>query len=143
CMSTARDTWVLGTGPFRRGSIVKGTEFAGEHLPLPTFRKEGDDDLQASAVPKLHRAASWREAPTLSVDPKQVPDLVVLLTGPLSMAAWTQTSGPILPPAPTASSDAAALTADPKTPPAAVAGSTKVATSAGHAPKAVNPTPAK
>lgn len=33
--SRARDTWVLGTGPFQRGSIYEGTKFAGEDLSVP------------------------------------------------------------------------------------------------------------
>ena len=36
-ISTAKDTWVFGTGPFSRGSIRKRTELAGEPLPtIPT-----------------------------------------------------------------------------------------------------------
>ena len=33
--STARATWVLGAGPFQRGSIYQGTRFAGAKLSLP------------------------------------------------------------------------------------------------------------
>ena len=31
-VSNAKDTWVLGTGPFQRGSIYDGTRFAGSRL---------------------------------------------------------------------------------------------------------------
>jgi hypothetical protein len=42
-MSTSKDTWVLGAGPFQRGTIRNGTEFAGEPLPIPRFtEKDGD-----------------------------------------------------------------------------------------------------
>ena len=34
-ISTAHDTWVLGLGPFRKGTIVDGTELAGEEIPNP------------------------------------------------------------------------------------------------------------
>ncbi|MEX0679094.1 MAG: DUF6655 family protein [Pirellulales bacterium] len=40
--SRAKDSWLLGTGPFQRGSIYEGTAFAGEKLRvplLPTRRK--------------------------------------------------------------------------------------------------------
>ena len=33
--STAKDYWVLGAGPFQRGSIYQGTQFAGEQIRLP------------------------------------------------------------------------------------------------------------
>jgi hypothetical protein len=33
--SRAKDTWVLGTGPFQRGTIYDGTSFAGERLQVP------------------------------------------------------------------------------------------------------------
>ena len=33
--STARNYWVLGAGPFQRGSIYDGTQFAGERIRLP------------------------------------------------------------------------------------------------------------
>jgi hypothetical protein len=33
--SRAKDTWVLGTGPFQRGTIYEGTAFAGERLQVP------------------------------------------------------------------------------------------------------------
>ena len=36
--STARDLWVLGAGPFQRGSIYSGTQFAGHELPIKTAR---------------------------------------------------------------------------------------------------------
>lgn len=33
--STAKDLWVLGAGPFQRGSIYDGTKFAGDKLKIP------------------------------------------------------------------------------------------------------------
>lgn len=39
--ATSRDTWVLGTGPFQRGSIYQGTGFAGSRLMLPFGRERG------------------------------------------------------------------------------------------------------
>ncbi len=33
--STAKDLWVLGAGPFQRGSIYDGTQFAGDKLTIP------------------------------------------------------------------------------------------------------------
>jgi hypothetical protein len=37
--SRAKDTWLLGTGPFQRGTIYDGTSFAGERLQMPLIGK--------------------------------------------------------------------------------------------------------
>jgi hypothetical protein len=59
--STAKDTWVLGMGPFQSGtSRGHGTTFAGGPLRLPFF----DDELtQPPSVPFMN-AATWSEPPT-------------------------------------------------------------------------------
>lgn len=53
--STARATWVLGAGPFQRGTIHNGTDFAGGqlHVPLVTeeakVSDEGTDETSADS----------------------------------------------------------------------------------------------
>lgn len=47
--SNAKDVWVLGAGPFRRGEIYDGTEFAGTKLQLPLIG--GEDHHPEPAVP--------------------------------------------------------------------------------------------
>jgi hypothetical protein len=37
--STAKDTWVLGAGPFERGTVHNGWEFAGTRLFLPFMKR--------------------------------------------------------------------------------------------------------
>lgn len=37
--STAKDTWILGAGPFERGTVHDGWEFAGSKLRLPFMKK--------------------------------------------------------------------------------------------------------
>jgi len=37
--SSERDTWVMGAGPFERGAIHEGWEFAGTRVGLPWWRK--------------------------------------------------------------------------------------------------------
>src|SRR5262249_28671950 len=63
--STAKDTWLLGAGPFQQGTIRKGTEFAGEPLPIPTFAFKGTTPDDAAPPPRvtLTTAASWPEEP--------------------------------------------------------------------------------
>lgn len=39
--STANDLWVFGVGPFQRGTVVEGTQFAGSNLPLPGHHDDG------------------------------------------------------------------------------------------------------
>jgi len=41
--STAKDTWILGAGPFQRGTIYDGTQFAGTKLDLPFFGGKHND----------------------------------------------------------------------------------------------------
>jgi hypothetical protein len=61
-ISTARDTWVLGAGPFRKGTILHGTEFAGEQIPVPNLGdKEGRDAEARSPVVVVTNASLWPE----------------------------------------------------------------------------------
>jgi hypothetical protein len=56
--SHAKDTWLLGTGPFQRGNIYNGTSFAGEKIraPLAKRKKEQvDDSVANSSVGKERR----------------------------------------------------------------------------------------
>jgi hypothetical protein len=60
--SNARDTWVLGAGPFRKGTILHGTEFAGEQIPVPDLGIRGSHDLEApSAIIPVTAASIWPE----------------------------------------------------------------------------------
>ena len=38
--STSKDTWVLGAGPFERGTVHDGWEFAGSKLRLPFMKRK-------------------------------------------------------------------------------------------------------
>jgi hypothetical protein len=60
--SDARDTWVAGLGPFRAGTILHGTEFAGEEIPLPLHSGKGDSDRTARLAP-VTAPAAWAETP--------------------------------------------------------------------------------
>jgi hypothetical protein len=73
-MSTAKDTWLLGAGPFQNGTIRKNTQFAGEPLPIPHF---GGKDNSANAVMATNipvtRAAAWVESPMPRTAPTAPP----------------------------------------------------------------------
>ncbi len=40
--SSAKDTWLMGTGPFQRGNIYDGTSFAGEKIRPPLGRRNAE-----------------------------------------------------------------------------------------------------
>lgn len=44
--SNAKDLWVLGAGPFQRGTIYDGTKFAGDKLTIPLIDPTSDRDRQ-------------------------------------------------------------------------------------------------
>jgi hypothetical protein len=114
-LSTSRDMWVLGTGPFENGTIRKGTEFAGEPIPLPHL--PGHDPAAAPQPPlmPLTQAAAWpeRPRPATGAGDKQPSRVEVVVPPSLASAAGTLiqafTSGaakgdPAPPPKPSGSS---------------------------------------
>jgi hypothetical protein len=63
--STAKDTWVLGAGPFQQGSVRKRTEFAGEPLAIPAFGSKESPAAPGAARVAVTESASWAAPPTL------------------------------------------------------------------------------
>ncbi len=58
-VSTSKDWWLFGAGPFQRGTIREGTEFAGQPIGFPFFGdKEEETDGRAAPVTV---AAEWSE----------------------------------------------------------------------------------
>ncbi len=47
--STAKDTWILGAGPFERGTIHDGWSFAGTRLKWKMFRKKNPEPAPVAA----------------------------------------------------------------------------------------------
>ena len=45
--SDAQDVWIMGAGPFQRGSIYNGTQFAGRALKVPKLNDEPDQFVDA------------------------------------------------------------------------------------------------
>ncbi len=64
--STAKDTWVLGAGPFQRGTIYDGTRFAGASLNLPLIRPE--DDEPEAPLASYHNEMHFHRKPRGSED---------------------------------------------------------------------------
>jgi hypothetical protein len=44
--STSQDFWVFGAGPFQRGTIVDGVQFAGSKLGLPSLNEDDGNDVE-------------------------------------------------------------------------------------------------
>lgn len=67
-LSTSKDVWFLGAGPFQKGSLHQGTVFAGEPLAFPSFQpKEADEKHKSELVP-LTQAAIWKESTASPAD---------------------------------------------------------------------------
>lgn len=64
-VATARDTWILGTGPFQRGSIYDGTRFAGSRILLPFQRDKQVQPVITPSVPVTAEAV-FLERPELA-----------------------------------------------------------------------------
>jgi hypothetical protein len=56
--SRAKDSWLLGTGPFQRGSIYEGTAFAGEKLRVPLLGGRRKPGPMASVGVEQHFGSS-------------------------------------------------------------------------------------
>jgi hypothetical protein len=56
--SAAQDVWVFGVGPFQRGSIYSGTQFAGSSLDLPGSDESDNDERDLISYDKRHIFAS-------------------------------------------------------------------------------------
>jgi hypothetical protein len=48
--STAKDFWVLGAGPFQKGTIYGGTNFAGDELDIPLIDLQEKQEIEKVAV---------------------------------------------------------------------------------------------
>jgi hypothetical protein len=66
---TSKDTWVLGAGPFRRGTLGEATDIAGAQVSIPLL--SGKESGQAEVVPvqAVTCAARWEEPPPELLSP--------------------------------------------------------------------------
>ena len=58
-VSTSKEVWVLGAGPFQNGPVRDRVTFAGD--PLPSFGRGGADDKPAAGSIPVTAAASFAE----------------------------------------------------------------------------------
>jgi len=61
--STAKDTWILGAGPFQRGTIHNGTQFAGSEVKIPTLGKEEEVKEEANPMVEYENQHTFVQPP--------------------------------------------------------------------------------
>lgn len=66
-VSNAKDTWILGTGPFQRGSIYDGTHFAGSRL-LFSRKNRNEPPMPKPDIP-ITAEAVFEERPMMARTP--------------------------------------------------------------------------
>ena len=67
----SRDTWILGTGPFQRGSIYKGTSFAGERMSWFGQRSRADERVSAPGL-SVTAGTTFAEDPELLAEAARI-----------------------------------------------------------------------
>ena len=63
----ARDTWILGTGPYQRGSIYNGTSFAGQRINWPWNPQTAAKQLPPVLGQPVTAAAEFPQDPNVQV----------------------------------------------------------------------------
>jgi hypothetical protein len=97
-VSSAKDVWLFGAGPFQNGTIRHGTEFAGSPIPLIPFG--GDEETgPPSPVVGVTQAAFWTEKPSRPL-PRLLPDAVSVVAAGDPFLAWAVIRGQFLESAP-------------------------------------------
>jgi hypothetical protein len=67
--ATSKDTWLLGAGPFRRGTLGEATDIAGAQVSIPLLSgKEGEKAGEAPVL-AVTQPATWDEPPTAPPSP--------------------------------------------------------------------------
>jgi hypothetical protein len=92
--SEANDIWLLGAGPFKRGTIYDGAKFAGARM------KEDEDKRRPAGVASVSESAVFAGAPGRSAPEKPHPDGAVLQASAQTPAAPApkEAGPPVLPP---------------------------------------------
>lgn len=65
-ISSARDSWLCGAGPFRRGSLNKGTEFDDQRFVVPILDKQKRDGHSVQVG--VTKPAFWQSGPLMDME---------------------------------------------------------------------------
>ncbi len=71
-VSSERNSWLCGAGPFQRGSLHKGTEFDEQHFVVPLLDKQRSDSKYA--VVNVTKPAYWQYGPLPDMDEASATD---------------------------------------------------------------------
>lgn len=63
--SSSRDTWLLGAGPFQKGSIYDGMRFAGKEIPAQL----GTLDSESPAQERISKSVPYDESHVFAISP--------------------------------------------------------------------------
>jgi hypothetical protein len=89
---TSKDTWVLGAGPFRRGTLGEASDIAGTQVAIPLLSGKEDDKVEVVPVLSVTSPARW-------VEPPDAPLRSVPLTGAFAAPEPAKTGpAPAVPP---------------------------------------------
>jgi hypothetical protein len=74
--ATAKDTWILGSGPFQSGSIYDKTTFAGGQLPFAGGQRDEHPDLPGIPVTAevMYEQPALAEAPSVAEQAANAPN---------------------------------------------------------------------
>ncbi|MDZ4781464.1 MAG: DUF6655 family protein [Planctomycetia bacterium] len=114
--SDAKDTWILGIGPFQRGSIYDGTNFVGAEVLTPFARGKSKQKGNEKG-PNRQTLANVTSETIFQAPPRPTPEGAA----PSTVMQATHT-------APAATTPAAPNAQPPETPPAALPAATAAAT---------------
>lgn len=64
--ASAKDVWILGAGPFQKGTVRKGSTSMSDFLPINPFEQENKDPAPAAGV-AVTQASAW--SPTIATVP--------------------------------------------------------------------------
>jgi hypothetical protein len=100
----SRDTWVLGAGPFRRGSLGEGLDLGVVHVDIPMLAGRDEENVTGPWITATQRAY-WPEPPQARLGTPMILTTATL-PAPAPTAAPPAPTGPALivpaPPAPPA-----------------------------------------
>ncbi|MCB9922743.1 MAG: hypothetical protein H6822_11210 [Planctomycetaceae bacterium] len=94
--STAQDFWLFGAGPFQRGTVYDGTQFAGSRIRIPQVHRDGTspEELPVSYAEQFYFPRSIAPRPSSEVGvvgyEQRLPPVVLAPTRPPGSEPNTQ-----------------------------------------------------
>jgi hypothetical protein len=90
--SKERNSWLFGTGPFQRGTLIQGTEFDEQHIMVPILDKQNKEPNYA--VVSVAQPAYWQPSPPPAAGPTATnPKQTSTASTPAHEGKVLQTSG--------------------------------------------------